>query len=236
MSEILLQQQHACMSILTEGAYVSTLQLGKRDILFPRTILTINGTNKLRGGMHVCLPQFGPGANSGLAHHGFGRTSEWVITQQSHAHVILTLQTTIPNYQHIIWQLHYALPNENEALFRLSVTNHGTESIRIAPGFHPYFLAHATKFQLGNTYYDSNTLSEPIFIPAAQEAIFDNDLQLVLQHENLPIYALWSDRAAFYTCIEPTAGGDALLLPAESQQYLHANEQKHYTLRICLCS
>lgn len=236
MSEILLHYNRARMSILTDGAYISILELGGQTILFPRTTLYLNGTKKLRGGMHVCLPQFGPAANTDLTHHGFGRASKWLVSQHNQTHAILTLSSLHSSYQHITWQLDYSLPNEYEARFRLNAVNHGTESVRIAPGFHPYFPAQFSPFQLGSIHYDSQVLADPIFVSATPNAIFDNKLHLSLEQENLPIYALWSDRADAYTCIEPTAAGDALLSPVTEQQWLHANESKSYTLRIRLLS
>ena len=236
MPEILLQQNRARMSILTDGAYISTLELGGQTILFPRTSLSINGIAKLRGGMHVCLPQFGPAAHTDLTHHGFGRTSEWLLSQYNQTHATLTLQSSHTHYQHITWQLDCCLTSEYEAWFCLKAVNHGTESVRIAPGFHPYFLAQLTPFQLGSIDYDSQTLLKPTFVSAESTVILDNRLHLSLEQENLPIYALWSDRADAYTCIEPTVAGDALLSPATEQQWLHTNESKHYALRIRLLS
>ena len=79
--------------ISTHGGYVTNLANDDGDILFPkRTLKAPDGSEKVRGGCHVCLPNFGPGGDTGLAQHGFGRTSEWVVASKSEAAVELTLK------------------------------------------------------------------------------------------------------------------------------------------------
>ena len=75
MSEIILRNHSASMQINTLGAYVNNLVLYGREVLFPKTSVQVGADTKLRGGMHVCLPQFGPDGKNHLAQHGFGRTS-----------------------------------------------------------------------------------------------------------------------------------------------------------------
>ncbi len=60
MSEIILRNHSASMQINTLGAYVDNLVLHGREVLFPKTNVQVGTDTKLRGGMHVCLPQFGP--------------------------------------------------------------------------------------------------------------------------------------------------------------------------------
>ena len=66
MTKIILQNQTARMCIHIQGAYVDSLSLLGQTVFFPKTTLTINGAAKLRGGLHPCLPQFGPDGGSGL--------------------------------------------------------------------------------------------------------------------------------------------------------------------------
>ena len=83
MSEIILRNQSATMQVNTMGGYIDSLILKGWEVLFPKTSVQVGDDTKLRGGMHVCLPQFGPDSKNHLAQHGFGRTSDWEIRHQN---------------------------------------------------------------------------------------------------------------------------------------------------------
>lgn len=139
MPEIILRNHSASMQINTLGAYVDNLVLHGREVLFPKTSVQVGTDTKLRGGMHVCLPQFGPDSKNHLAQHGFGRTSTWQIRYQNESDVGLRLISTAKGYENVEWLLDYSLPNENEAVTTLTVCNYGDAPVRTSPGFHPYF-------------------------------------------------------------------------------------------------
>lgn len=94
MSEIILRNHSASMQINTMGAYVDALVLHSWEVLFPKTSVQVGTDTKLRDGMHVCLPQFGPDSKNHLAQHGFGRTSTWQIRYQNESDVGLRLIST----------------------------------------------------------------------------------------------------------------------------------------------
>lgn len=233
MTKIILQNQTARMCIHIQGAYVDSLSLLDQTVFFPKTTLTINGAAKLRGGMHPCLPQFGPDGGSGLGHHGFGRTAKWLLAESSASSAGLLLQQVEAGYQDIDWRLDYSLPQPDQACFRLSAHNRGKTPVRIAPGFHPYFYAADSEFTLGTWKYDACNLNDVRFAAAAEKAAVGR-LDLAISQKNLPVFALWSDRADDYICIEPTAAGDAFLLPAGADQNLLPGEKKQYELCIRL--
>ncbi|WP_301286361.1 aldose epimerase [Neisseria perflava] len=235
MSEILLQNKNASMQVDTFGAYVNTLHLNGETVFFPKTELNINGSRKLRGGMHVCLPQFGPDAGEHLAQHGFGRTSDWQIAAQSENSLSLTLQAQTPGYEHVEWQLDYSLPDEKEAVATLTVRNRGDQPIRTSPGFHPYFSAEHNCFDFNGHDYDGNKISQTEFVtsPLESNVAFDR-LRINIHTENLPVYALWSDRNGSYTCVEPTAEGYGFMHPADDMQFVPANGEKQFQVKIGL--
>ena len=233
MTKIILQNQTARMCIHTQGAYVDSLSLLDQTVFFPKTTLTINGAAKLRGGLHPCLPQFGPDGGSGLGHHGFGRTAKWLLAESSASSAGLLLQQAEAGYQDIDWRLDYSLPQPDQACFRLSAHNRGKTPVRIAPGFHPYFYAADSEFTLGTRKYDACNLNDVRFAAAAEKAAVGR-LDLAISQKNLPVFALWSDRADDYICIEPTAAGDAFLLHAGAGQNLLPGEKKRYELCIRL--
>ena len=154
MSEIILRNHSASMQINTLGAYVDNLVLHGREVLFPKTSVQVGTDTKLRGGMHVCLPQFGPDGKNHLAQHSFGRTSTWEIRYQNESNVGLRLISTAKGYENVEWLLDYSLPNENEAVTTLTVCNYGDAPVRTSPGFHPYFPAVGTQFDFNGAPYE----------------------------------------------------------------------------------
>ncbi len=113
MTEIILHNKSATMQVNTIGGYIDSLILKGREVLFPKTSVQVGDDTKLRGGMHVCLPQFGPDSKNHLAQHGFGRTSDWEIRHQNESDIGLKLISTEKGYEHVEWLLDYSLPNEN---------------------------------------------------------------------------------------------------------------------------
>ena len=158
------------MCIHIQGAYVDSLSLLGQTAFFHKTTLTINGAAKLRGGLHPCLPQFGPDGGSGLGHHGFGRTAKWPLAESSASSAGLLLQQAEAGYQDIDWRLDYSLPQPDQACFRLSAHNRGKTPVRIAPGFHPYFYAADSEFTLGTRKYDACNLNDVLVAAAAEKA------------------------------------------------------------------
>ncbi|WP_373741411.1 aldose epimerase [Neisseria sp.] len=229
-----LQNRRACVRIDTRGAYIDTLRLAGRDVFFPKTMLPVNGTPKLRGGMHVCLPQFGMDADGVFDNHGFGRTLDWAITAQSQDAVRLLLDRPAQaGYAHSQWQLDYSLPDENRFSAVLTVRNLGGAPIRTTPGFHPYFHAESSRFGFNGETYDAADLGKAAFVDAGREtrAAFDGE-GIVFATDNLPVYALWSDRNGSYICAEPTAQGNAFLSPADETQFVPPQGEKTYGLEI----
>ena len=235
MTEIILHNKSATMQVNTIGGYIDSLILKGREVLFPKTSVQVGDDKKLRGGMHVCLPQFGPDSKNHLAQHGFGRTSDWEIRHQNESDIGLKLISTEKGYEHVEWLLDYSLPNENEAIAILTVCNYGESPVRTSPGFHPYFTAAGTQFDFNGAPYDADYISHTEFVSSNQDAhvAFDG-LKLDIRTHNLPVYALWSDRNGQYTCAEPTAEGNAFLSPARGGQFVSGHSKKRYAMKIRL--
>lgn len=140
MSDLVhLQQGEWMATVDPHGAWLTTLQRAGQDILFPQTELRQpDGGSKVRGGAHVCYPNFGPGGVSGLAQHGFGRTSDWTVMNSGPELVELLLVTTEAGYADVDTRLTYQL-SVGGLIATLELHNTGTTPIPIAPGFHPYF-------------------------------------------------------------------------------------------------
>jgi len=217
------------------GAWLTNLSDANGDILFPRRQLSAeDGSMKTRGGSHVCLPNFGPGGETGLPQHGFGRTSLWEVEKQTPESATFTLQGGAPGYEALFSTLVYTLGSGSLAM-ELSVTNDGSQPLRVAPAFHPYFALQADEQQVrvdGQTA-DLVDLHEP-----QQQSGKDRELRtrkrlIRISSDQLQTWALWTDQLGNYVCVEPTHGGFTFLdqTPADDEM-LQSGEKKRYNCQI----
>ena len=216
-------------SISTHGAWLERLEKNGVPILFPKRTFTLaDGTEKIRGGCHVCFPNFGPGGESGLAQHGFARDLEWIITEQQESTATFTLRIVSGPYAGLDLGLSYEL-NENAVSMRLHVRNVSEAEFRVSPGFHPYFAAPTNvDVAIDDAVYDSNAIGDAVMLSGTPKRMAIGAKDIVMQAENLPQWVLWSDKLDDYICIEPTKAGfsflqdatlDELLLPAQSKDW-----------------
>lgn len=61
----------------TEGGRIESLTDGDMQVLYPQITVNIDGKEKIRGGSHPCVPNFGIDTLYGLPSHGFGRDEKW---------------------------------------------------------------------------------------------------------------------------------------------------------------
>lgn len=218
--------------ISTHGGYVTNLANDDGDILFPkRTLRGADGSEKVRGGCHVCLPNFGPGGDTGLAQHGFGRTSEWVVASKSEAVVALTLKGE-GEYVDMESLLRYEL-RQDALEMTLTLKNNGESLLKVSPAFHPYFFRGSQVLQLdGETYTNYAEFAGTKFTDGLVHTVNLAGRTLTLQSANLPHWALWTDDIADYFCVEPTQNGNAFADDMKSADTLTPGQEKSYTLTI----
>lgn len=225
----------ASAQVSLDGAWVETLTLENASVFYPKTTLETPSGAKIRGGMHVCLPNFGPGGDSGLAQHGFGRTSTWTLQEQTANSVRLELEAQPAPYHNLQAVLRYEL-SDDSLLATLSVTNTGNEPLRVAPGFHPYFQVDTdeTTAVVNNTTYELADIEGTEFMTADSVALKIARQNLKLTGTNLSTWAIWTDQLGDYVCVEPTLGGNRFLEPTAADELLSASETRDYTLKIQL--
>lgn len=218
--------------ISTKGVWLTNLSDGKGDILYPKRLLrAADGSQKYRGGSHVCLPNFGPGGDSGLEQHGYGRTIDWQVTEQTEAAVELSCRG-IGAYADMQALLRYEL-GEQRLSTKLTLRNLGDKQLRVAPAFHPYFFTGTDPVVLdGDTLHDLSHLAETEFVEGDTRRLTVNGRDLLLTADGLPIWAVWTDQLGAYVCVEPTAAGNAFLESAQADQWLHSGETRSYSLTI----
>jgi glucose-6-phosphate 1-epimerase len=218
-----------------KGAWMTNLSDDRGDILFPRRMLkAVDGASKVRGGCHVCLPNFGPGGASSQPQHGFGREMLWKEGERSDSSVRLILKRGRDEYENLSSFLTYQLESSRLDI-TLKVINNGGQPLRVGPAFHPYFaIQGAGDFvKINGTNQPLEDLNDTLFVSGgAQELILPNRT-VMLHSKGLLTWAQWTDRLGSYVCIEPTVGGYTFLNETSSaDEILAPNQQKIYKLTI----
>lgn len=235
MDTIELVNEQTRMIIDPIGAWITNLSDANGDILFPRRKLRAgDGSVKIRGGCHVCLPNFGPGGKSGLPQHGFGRTMVWDADVQSASVVELGLRHGGDGYKSLQSVVRYELEPDRLNI-RLRVANGGDKRLRIAPAFHPYFMTekNAEKVTISNVLYDLSDMAEAQFASGTERTIAANGRVYTLTSDELPIWAYWTDQLGPYVCVEPTVDGFSFLNDTPSEkEWLAPGESRTYLLVI----
>jgi D-hexose-6-phosphate mutarotase len=216
------------------GAWVTNLSDDRGDILFPkRSLKSDEGATKLRGGCHVCLPNFGPGGRSGQPQHGFGRELEWEMRERTDSSAVLALDGGRDGYEALSSLLSYQVADMSLSL-RLEIMNNGSRDLRIAPAFHPYFaLLGSSTTAVNDEEQDLDDLNEAVFETADVMRVTTSSRNITLRSQQLPVWAKWTDQLGSYVCIEPTVGGFTFLeeVPTHEER-LTPGERKIYSLEI----
>jgi glucose-6-phosphate 1-epimerase len=213
------------------GAWLTNLSDDNGDILYPkRTLQAPDGTSKERGGLCVCLPNFGPGGSSDLAQHGFGRTQEWEVLDKTEASILLKLKSPEGEYAALNAVLSYQL-NDQLLMAALDVTNDGDHDLRIAPAFHPYFAVKEGGVRINGEEQNLNDLAEAIFVEAEQQEVETGNRTISCDSSQLPVWAKWTDQLGQYVCVEPSLAGFSFLNDTPAPvEILKPGETKMFSL------
>lgn len=209
-----------------QGAYLTRLVDSKgMPILAPLT--TIESTGKKRGGCHVCMPYFGADVN-GRPQHGFGRDLEWHIEAGEYS-TCAYFEADVPGWEGFRAQLEYT-PSHDRFTMKLTVFNGGVETLRVSPGFHPYFALTSNTAEFDGAPLNANEFGEASFVEGSTHVLKTDTHTVTLHSDELQTWALWSDRLGDYFCVEPTFRGPShaagiepldgeLLAPGEERAY-----------------
>lgn len=227
-----LRTATATCTIDPQGAWVTHLAVREVPVLFERTAVNYPEGTKSRGGMHVCLPNFGPDRDGSLAQHGFGRTETWDITEQSDASVTLRLVGGHEEYKNLKSTLTYVLDDDGfSATLRLE--NQGSTLVRVAPGFHPYFDSSDTEeIVVNETTFPFTSLPSTKFVSAETAEVTLGKQTYMLRQTEMPAWAIWTDQKGDYVCVEPTVGGFRFMDDPDHEELLQPDQEKLYTLSI----
>ena len=218
-------------TITTSGAYITSLADEHGDVFYPLQQLTApDGERKTRGGCHVCLPNFGPGGASGLAQHGFGRTSQWQVVEHTSDRVELILKGS-DAYAGLESRLVYTVA-EHQLAMQLTLVNVGEEELLVAPAFHPYFAYDGVPVLDGQPLADLTPLAETIFVNGSTRQLVTGLRTITLQSEGLPRWAIWTDELGPYLCVEPTHSGNSFADSPAHAEALVPGQTVRYGVRV----
>ncbi|HMR72924.1 MAG TPA: aldose epimerase [Candidatus Saccharibacteria bacterium] len=221
-------------TISETGAWVETLTIHDKLVFFPKTLLRSElGEEKIRGGMHVCLPNFGPDSANTLPQHGFGRTEVWNETRDAGSHATLELHGGTVHYAQLVATLDYRL-HGSSLVSTLQLVNNGARPLRVAPAFHPYFALDdsETAVRINGDIYELSSLSGTEFIEAETVELETANYTLQLSQTNLSTWSIWTDQLGPYICVEPTFGGNRFLETEQSDELLNPKASRQYSLTI----
>ncbi|MTI18360.1 D-hexose-6-phosphate mutarotase [Rhodobacteraceae bacterium RKSG542] len=132
--------------VALNGAHVmSFVPKGKPDLLWMSPNSDIVAGKPIRGGIPLCLPWFGPGAE-GTPMHGFARIVDWAVagveaTAEGATKVTLVLADTAES--RASWPFAFAATLElvcgTDLEMKLSFENKSTEAQRVEFAYHTYF-------------------------------------------------------------------------------------------------
>jgi D-hexose-6-phosphate mutarotase len=217
-----------------QGAYLTNLSDENGDLFYPRRNLTAaDGSVKLRGGSHVCLPNFGPGGSSGQPQHGFGRTSLWEVTDKTENGIILTLAEGVGEYRDMATVLTYQLA-DSMIMMTCEATNNGTAPLRVAPAFHPYFsLTGEKEVTLDGQKELLDDLAEAQFFDGDSHELKTAARVFTMESTTLSVWVKWTDQLGKYVCVEPSQDGFTFLGDTPNpEELLQSGESKTYKVSI----
>lgn len=217
------------------GAWLTNLSDDNGAVLYPkRTLVNESGERKQRGGCHVCLPNFGPGGASGQPQHGFGREMIWNIVEAQSAFATLELVGGAAGYEQLVSRLSYTLnPRSLEVLLHLN--NTGEAPLRVAPGFHPYFVLNDDEEEVtlnSQSYLTDDLAGTELFPDVREMRLSLRRHAITISSDNLSTWAFWTDKLAEYVCVEPTFGGNTFLHEASEKEWLAPGEERTFAMTI----
>lgn len=202
--KITLENSISHVEINSSGAYIDTFEVKGKSIFFPKVMVKIGDQLKVRGGMHLCAPNFGEDKILySLENHGFARDLNWQFIDYGEDFAKLSLDG-IGLYEGIKFIIDYKLSHTN--LFaKLLIENNSNKQVLLAPGFHPYFYAEHKAIFINNKKIDKNQLPNSIIDNSFKESFVTNGNKIFIEGlKNINEFVFWSDFKGDYLCIEPT--------------------------------
>ena len=210
------------METNTDGGRIESLTDNGRAILYPETRLSLEGQEKIRGGSHVCLPNFGLDTTFGLDIHGFGRDKRWDVVSKSPSYSTMVLMGE-GDYERVRFLLSYEI-GENNLRMNLVVRNEGDTNVPLAPGFHPYFPTKDRFVKIYGKEVGADELMATRFYDGDAIEFETKERKFRFETKNANRFAIWSD-SDDYVCVEPTYNGPSFTDIVEKPYDLESGEE-----------
>jgi galactose mutarotase-like enzyme len=211
-----LKDENQVIQFSETGGTIISWKFKGTDIFFPQQEMLVGGEKKLRGGMHVCFPNFGKADKKfGLPNHGTIRNRQ-ADTILEDSMVFRGCELLGPNYSEECAVLVSITLNENGfrySLFArlLQVT---PEPIYTNIGFHPYFRTpnEEVKVVIGTDWTQVKT---PIVGPVSKDMTESADVLVPgIGRVNIIPQEIWKSSlkatiwrdSPNYVCVEPSLG------------------------------
>ncbi len=143
--EVVLTKGNTTVGVIPALSLVSHFQVGNWQVLY-RPIET---GNVKRWGIPLMIPNFSRLKNgifqekqTTLPIHGFGRVMPWKVIQKSDDSISIQLtdnEATRRDYPYAFAFTATIVAGEGTLIYTLTMENRSSETMPIAPGFHPYF-------------------------------------------------------------------------------------------------
>lgn len=222
LSEIVLQKGNTEVEVLTEGAMIASFTVGGEEVILRDQYFQTERGLKRRGGIPPLWPQCGPiteeTALFNLSQHGFARNSSWEVVNfnQEAGAVTLRLESNEQTREMFPYdfELNYTISVEEGGLrAELSVQNNSTETLPMAPGFHPYLrveISDKPNIVTNIPGFDPKTYDwkTPQPYPMQHPATIQlpGGQVLINASGNLEIMQVWSEPNRPHVCFEPWVG------------------------------
>ena len=207
----IINNKNLCAHINEEGAYVESFTFKDKEVFFDKKSLPLGDSYKIRGGMHVCAPNFSDDKLlNELPSHGFGRDKRWEVKDYGKDYLKLEL-TGLGSYDKVSFEISYKVL-EDGLRTKLTIENKGEGKVPLAPAFHPYFATSFEDLSLRDYKIEKKDLPDSIFISADSMFFTMANREVEIKGiENIGTFTLWSDFLDDYICIEPTYNGKSFL-------------------------
>ena len=143
--EYVIRQGTTSVGVMPAICLVSHFQVGPWPVLYRAE----ETHNVKRWGLPLMIPNFGRLQNdlfvekgTTLPTHGFGRALPWPVIDHSADSITLQLESSEATQTSYPYEFSFTATiavSTETLLYTLTMENRGTETMPIAPGFHPYF-------------------------------------------------------------------------------------------------
>lgn len=227
---IRLAYEGQVVEVSAQGAIVSVYSVGGKDVFFPRR--EIGGS--MRGGSHVCLPNFGPDEKTGQSQHGYGRAVQWDVVKANEQVVELEYLHRGGVYDGLYSRIRYNLGSDGLSM-HLLLHSQGDREMVIAPGFHPYFALPdgVDSVAVGESVFEVGAVAGTDWVDVDSEVVVAlGERRLLIESVNMGRWAVWTESPADYICVEPTVAGNAHVLGGPLGWRIEPGSEVEFSVRI----